>query len=97
MTAVISRGLQKEKPLGNKVSLSSFLPASTSPEMTVRSLRAGPQPADEVKTLPHQSKNTDRLKMLKGNKTPRLGRHTHRASCIISSNEGDKDHKRCYG
>ena len=33
--------------------------------MTVRSLRAGSQPAAAVKTLPHRRKNMDRLKTLK--------------------------------
>lgn len=92
MIAVMSRGQHKQKPLGNNISL-PFLPSSKSPEMTVSSLRAGPQPAAEVKTLPHRNKNTNRLKTLKGNKTPRLGRHMHGASCITSSNKGDKDHK----
>lgn len=34
MTAVINRGQHKEKPLGNKFSLSSFLLAFRSPETT---------------------------------------------------------------
>jgi len=65
ITAVTSRGQHKEQPLGNKPSLPSFLLVFRSPEMTVRSLRAGSQPAAAVKTLPHRRKNMDRLKTLK--------------------------------